>query len=149
MRDQQRICILEVTDQLASFFEYHSCVLSGPFGQLTFRLRSEDNGEEPIECVTVEDKNISPVLPPVLHIARERAPSEPASLGSNVTEAEIEGLLCSPTKPSKTITSRTVSETDSVDQSIGTQLKKLGPYKPTVSDTANVSTPFPSQSFME
>ena len=124
-------------------------MLSGPFGQLTFRLRSEDNGEEPTECVTVEDEIVSPVVPPVLHIARVRAPSQPASLGSNMPEAEIEGLLCSPTKSSKTLTSRTFSETDSVDQSIGTQLKKLGPYKPTVSDTANVSTPLPSQKLME
>ena len=149
MRDQQRICILEVTEQLASFFEYHSCVLSGPFGQLTFRLRSEDNGEEPIEYVIVEDENVSPVQPPVLHIARARAPSEPASLGSSVPEAEVDGLLCSPTKPSKTTISRTVSETDSVDQAIGKKFNKLGPHMPTILDTANVSNPLPSQSLME
>ena len=71
VRDYQRICILEVTEQLATFFEHNSCVLSGPFGQLTFRLRSEDNDEETTEDVTVVEKNVSPVQPPVLHLPRE------------------------------------------------------------------------------
>ena len=92
---------------------------------------------------------MSPVQPPVLHIARERAPSETASLCSSVPEAEAElVLLSSPTKPSKT-TSQTFSETDSVDQAIGTQFNTLGSNKPTVSDTATVSNPLPSQSLME
>ena len=87
VKDQQRICILEVTDHLASFFEYHSRVLSGPFCQLTFRLRSEDTGEEPIECETVVDENVSTVVPvPVLHLGRARVGSEPVTLGSSVPE---------------------------------------------------------------
>ena len=124
-------------------------MLSGPFGQLTFCLRSEDNSEETTECEIVEDENVSPVQPPVLHIARARVPSEAASLGSSVPEAEAElVLLSSPTIPSQT-NSQTFSKTDSVDQAIGTQFNKLGSNKPTVLDTATVSNPLPSQSFME
>ena len=115
VKDQQRICIIEVTDNLATFIEHHSRVLSGPFGTLTFRLRSDDDGEETPECETVVVENASPAAPvpsvPVLHLGRARVGSEPVTLGSSVPETEI---LQSPQLSSKTSSQRaTVSSTNS------------------------------------
>ena len=75
--------------------------------------------------------------------------SEPATLGSSVPETEIDGLLHSPQMSSKTLISRSFSETDSVDLYIGPQFQQMGTNIPTFSDTANVSTPLPSQKLME
>ena len=96
VKEQQRICIIEVTDKLAAFFEFHGRVLSGPFGQLTFKRRSGDNGEETTGCETVEDENVSTAAPvpsvpvptlgrtpvphvPVFNLGRARLVSEPAT----------------------------------------------------------------------
>ena len=149
VRDHQHICILEVTERLATFFEHNSQVLSGPFGQLTFRLRSEDNDEETTEDETVVKENVSPVQPPVLHLVRERVLSDTASISGSVPEADAELLLGPRSSPSKTTHSRALSETNSVDQVLGDKFNKLGPNSPTISDIATVSNPLPSQSFGE
>ena len=149
VKDQQRICILEVTEKLATFFEHHSRVLSGPFGQLTFKLRSDDPGEETTGREAVVDENATPVVPvPALHLARSRVGSEPVTLGSSVPETEIDGLLESPHLSSKTLINRSMSETDSVELCLGTQFQQMG-NKPTFPGAANVSTPLPSQKLME
>ena len=44
VKHSQRICNLEVTEELADIFESNSRILSGPTGQLTFCLRSGDEG---------------------------------------------------------------------------------------------------------
>ena len=149
MRDYQRICILEVTEQLAAFFEHNSRVLSGPFGQLTFRLRSEDNVEETTEDVAVVEENVSPVQPPVLHLPRERVQSDTGSISGSVPESDADQLLGPRSSPSKTTHSLALSETDSVDQVLGEKFNQLGPHSPRILDIANVSTPLSSQSFVE
>ena len=165
VKDQQRICILEVTDKLSSFFEFHGRVLSGPFVQLTFKRRSDDNSEKPSECETVEDENVSTAAPvpsvpvlhlgrapvppvPVLHLGRAREGSEPVTLGSSIPESEMDSILQSPQMSSKTFTNRTFSDTDSVKLYIGPNFKKLG-TNPTLSDAEDAFPPLPSQKLLE
>ena len=113
MRDYQRICILEVTEQLAGIFEHHGQVLSGPFGQLTFCLRSGDNSEETTEGEIVVEQIATPVQPSILQLPRERVQSDTVSISGSVPETDIDQLLS--TSPAKTILSPARSETDSVN----------------------------------
>ena len=149
MRDYQRICILEVTEQLAAFFEHNSQVLSGPFGQLTFRLRSEDNSEETTEDEIVVEQNATPMQPSTLHLPREWVQSDTVSSSSSVPETDVDQLLGPRSSPTKTTPSPARSETDSVNLVLGDKFNQLGPHSPRISDIANVSTPLPSQSFVE
>ena len=54
-KNNQRICILEVTESLAAIFETHSQILSGPTGQLTFQLRSGGSSETTEDLMVIEE----------------------------------------------------------------------------------------------
>ena len=145
MRDYQRICILEVTEQLAATFEAHTRVLSGPLGQLTFRLRSGDD-DETTEELMVAEEGMLPVQPPNLNIPRERLQSDVGSLGGSAPSADIYDLLHS--SPPKQIQSPARSETDSVYRALGETFTQMG-HNPLILDNTSISTPFPSQSLIE
>ena len=108
--DQQRICIIEVTEKLATFIEFHGRVLSGPYGYMSFKRRTGDVGGETAGEEAMEDENTStaPVLPapvptpgqtpvppaPVFNIARARAGSETVTVGSSIPDSEGDSVLC-------------------------------------------------------
>ena len=118
--EQQRICIIEVTDKLATFLKFHGRVLSGPFGHLAFKRRTGDIGEETIEGETMEAENTSTKAPvpsvpvptlgrtpvphvPVFNLGRARLVSEPATVGSSIPGSEGDSILAdSPKRSSKT-----------------------------------------------
>ena len=122
-------------------------MLSGPFGQLTFRLRSGDNSEETTEDETVVEQIATPVQPSILHLPRERVQSDTVSISGSVPETDIDQLLC--TSPAKITLSPARSETDSVNLALGDKFNQVGPHSPTISDIATVSTSLSSQSFVE
>ena len=122
-------------------------MLSGPFGQLTFRLRSGDNSEETTEDTPVVEETATPTQPPNLHLPRVRVPSDTVSISDSVPETDIDQLLH--TSPDKLTLSPVRSETDSVNQTLGEKFTQMGPNSPVILDIANVSIPLPSQSFVE
>ena len=138
----QRICIIEVTEELATLIETQSRVLSGPYGHMTFRRRSGDPGETveeetlggddvpmvPVPQAQVPDLGRSPA-PPVqaFNIAKVRSASEAGTGGSSIPDSTGDSILISsPEKPSQNIKARAHSVADSVDQAVGSKLKKLG-----------------------
>ena len=139
---QQRICIIEVTEKLATLIENQSRVLSGPYGYMTFKRRSGDPGETVEEETLVDDDApMVPVLPApvpelggapappakVLHIARPRAASETVTAGSSIPDSDGDSTLASsPKRSSKHTKTRAPSLTDSVDRAVGSKLKKTG-----------------------
>ena len=106
---QQRICIIEVTEKLATLIEFHSRVLSGPYGYMSFKRRTGDNGGETAgeEAMEDDDTPMAPVLPapvpkpgrtpvppaPVLNMARARTGSETVTLGSSIPDSEGDSVL--------------------------------------------------------
>ena len=138
----QRICIIEVTEKLATLIETQSRVLSGPYGHMTFRRRSGDPGETveeetlggddvsmvPVPQAPVPELGRSPAPPVrVLNIAKARSASEAGTGGSSIPDSTGDSVLVSsPERSSQTIKVRAHSVADSVDQSVGSQLKKLG-----------------------
>ena len=119
----------------------HSRILSGPTGQLTFQLRSGD------ESVTTEAPMVTeesmPSVPPLnIHIPRERRDSDVVSVCGSAASKDINNLLCS--SPPKNIPLPARSETDSVNQYLGKNLKTMG-YNPEVWEDSKVSHPIPSQ----
>ena len=145
IRDNQHICILEVTESLAAIFEAHSRILSGPTGQLTFQLRSGDNSETKEDPMVTEESTPS-VAPPNINVPRERLISDVGSVCGSSVSKDLTDLLCS--SPTKNIPSPARSETDSVDLTLGNTFKKLG-HNPILSDDSKVSTPVPSQNQKE
>ena len=156
----QRICIIEVTEKLATLIETQSRVLSGPYGHMTFRRRSGDPGETvEEETLGEDDAPMVPVLPapvpdpgrspapPVkaLNIAKARAVSEAGTGGSSIPDSTGDSILASsPERPSQHIKTRAHSVADSVDQSVGSKLKKLGITQQSGKSTKDCP-PIPSQ----
>ena len=156
----QRICIIEVTEKLATLIETQCRVLSGPYGHMTFRRRSGDPGETveeetlggddvpmvPVPQAPVPDPGRSPA-PPVqaLNIAKARSASEAGTGGSSIPDSTGDSILVSsPARPSPHIKIRAHSVADSVDQSVGSKLKKLGITQQSGKSTKDCP-PIPSQ----
>ena len=156
----QRICIIEVTEKLATLIENQSRVLSGPYGHMTFKRRSGDPGETVEEETLVDDDApMVPVLPApvpelgrspvppakVLNIARTRAVSEAGTGGSSIPDSTGDSVLASsPERSSKNTKTRAPSLADSVDRSVGSKLKKLGLTQQSGKSLEDYP-PFPSQ----
>ncbi len=156
----QRICIIEVTEKLATLIETQSRVLSGPYGHMTFRRRSGDPGETveeetlgeddapmvPVPQAPVPDLGRSPAPPvQVLNIAKARSASEAGTGGSSIPDSTGDSILVSsPERPSQFIKTRAHSVADSVDQSVGSKLKKLGITQQSGKSTKDCP-PIPSQ----
>ena len=92
LKNNQRICILEVTESLAAIFETHSQILSGPTGQLTFQLRSGGSSETTEDLMVIEESMPS-VTPTILNIPRERLTSEVESVGGDSVSKELTEYL--------------------------------------------------------
>ena len=122
-------------------------MLSGPFSQLTFHLRSGDDSEETTEDKIVVEQIATPVQPSILHLPRERVQSDTVSIGGSAPETDIDQLLC--TSPTKITLSPARSETDNVNLALGDKFNQPGPPSPIILDIANVSTSLSSQSFVE
>ena len=164
--EQQRICIIEVTDKLAQFLEFHGRVLSGPFGHLAFKRRTGDIGGETIEGEAMEAENTSTKAPvpsvpvptlgrtpvphvPVLNLGRARLGSETATVGSSIPGSEGDSVLAdSPKRSSKTTKNRAASEVDSVDRAIGSKIKQMG-IAPSIGNSPDEFPPLPSQKLLD
>ena len=161
---QQRICIIEVTEKLATLIENQSRVLSGPYGYMTFKRRSGDPGETVEEETLVDDDaSMVPVLPApvpepgrspappakVLNIARARAASETVTAGSSIPDSDGDSTLASsPKRSSQHTKTRAPSLTDSVDRAVGSKLKKLG-FTQQSGNSLEEYPPFPPQKFKD
>ena len=162
---QQRICIIEVTEKLATFIEFHSRVLSGPYGYMSFKRRTGDGVGETAGEEAMEDENTptAPVLPapvpspgrtpvptaPVFNIAKARTGSETVTAGSSIPDSDGDSALAdSPKRPSKHTKTRAPSLTDSVDRDVGSKLKKLG-FTQTIGNSPEEYPPLPSQKFKD
>ena len=67
-KTKQRICNLEVTEELAKLFETNSRILSGPVDHLTFKLRSGDDDvstEEPMLVDSVLAELKTKIIPSI------------------------------------------------------------------------------------
>ena len=73
--------------------------------------------------------------------------SDTASVSGSTPDTDIDVLLR--TSPPKKTLSPARSETDSVNLALGNKFTQMGPNSPVILDIANVSTPLPSQSFVE
>ena len=160
----QRICIIEVTEKLATLIETQSRVLSGPYGHMVFRRRSGDPGETveeetldgddvpmvPMPQASAPELGCSPAPPvQVFNIAKARSASEAGTGGSSIPDSTGDSVLVSsPERPSKTSKMRAHSMTDSVDQTVGSQLKKLGITQQSGKSTKDCP-PIPSQKSMD
>ena len=160
----QRICIIEVTEKLATLIETQSRVLSGPYGHMVFRRRSGDPGETveeetlggddvpmvPMPQASVPELGCSPAPPvQVFNIAKARSASEAGAGGSSIPDSTGDSVLNStPEKSSLHIKVRAHSVADSVDQTVGSQLKKLGITQHSGKSTKDCP-PIPSQKSMD
>ena len=160
----QRICIIEVTEKLATLIETQSRVLSGPYGHMVFRRRSGDPGETveeetldgddvpmvPMPQASVPELGCSPAPPvQVFNIAKARSASEVGAGGSSIPDSTGDSVLYStPEKSSHHIKVRAHSVADSVDQTVGSQLKKLGITQHSGKSTKDCP-PIPSQKSMD
>ena len=118
----QRICNLEVAEALVNMFEACRRILSGPIGQLTFKLRyGGDNGttEEPMHV----DKIVSPVPKTKIIPTREELLDDSSVTGS---DASIDNDVLDSSNNTLTPNSPGGSETDSFSNSLGLQFQSLG-----------------------
>ena len=118
----QRICNLEVTEALADIFEVCGRILSGPVGQLTFRLRSGDDNGTTVELMHM-DETVSPVSKIKIVPTCEELLDDSSVNESN---ASIDTDLLDSSNTTLTPLSPAGSETESFTNTLGHQFQLLG-----------------------